>query len=348
MVDLVDLGRRLEAFLESCEAAPVPVEDLSVLTGGYSLVTVAFTATIGGRRQRYVLRINPPGDAALSRTDRVAEGKLLDALTSAGRVPIPALRWSDLTGTVLGAPALISDFVDGPQLLSRLRAVSEDEQRRLALRMAETIAVVHVEGSAASATLEHPLTWDAYIDSFIDSWRALEAAYPEHNPFIRWVAAWLDAHRPVPAPLTLVHGEFQTANVMLDASGAMRVIDWEYAHIGDPRIDLGWIQSVAAFSPPDPVALDPVGFCRRYCEVSGLGEEVVNPITIAWFAVAAGFKAFGGMLQGIAALAEGSNHLLTSAYLVSAMPFGHRLWRQSLAGLQTAMASLEAEMEVVS
>ncbi|HEX6393856.1 MAG TPA: phosphotransferase family protein [Acidimicrobiales bacterium] len=348
MVDLDDLGRRLEALLSSREPGPVRVEDLSVLTGGYSLVTVAFTATMAGGSQRYVLRIDPPGDAALSRTDRVAEGELLAALTRAGTVPIPALRWSDLSGAVLGAPALISDYVDGPQLLSQLRGVGEDEQRSLALKLAETIAVVHVEGGAAPASMNRPASWDAYIDSFVESWRGLEAAYPEHNPFIRWVAAWLDSHRPVPAPLTLVHGEFQTANVMLDAAGGMRVIDWEYAHIGDPRIDLGWVQAVAAFSPPDPIALDPVGFCHRYCEVTGLGDEIVNPATVAWFAVAAGFKAFGGLLEGMAALAAGSNHLVTSAYLVSAMPFSHRLWRDSVRGLEAAMTGIESGMEVVS
>ena len=348
MVDLDELGRRLEAFLSSREPAPVRVRDLSVLTGGYSLVTVAFTATSAGGSQRYVLRINPPGDAALSRTDRVAEGELLAALTSAGSLPIPALRWSDLSGADLGAPALISDYVAGPQLLSHLRGVGEEEQRRLALRLAETIAVVHVEGGAAPASMDRPVSWDAYIDSFVESWRALEAAYPEHNPFIRWVAAWLDSHRPVPAPLTLVHGEFQTANVMLDGDGGMRVIDWEYAHIGDPRIDLGWVQAVAAFTPPDPIALDPVGFCRRYCEVTGLSDDVVNPVTVAWFAVAAGFKAFGGLLDGMAALAAGSNHLVTSAYLVSAMPFSHRLWRESIRGLEAAMTTIESGMEVVS
>jgi aminoglycoside phosphotransferase (APT) family kinase protein len=348
MVDFDDLRRRLEAFLAARELAPVHVDGLSLLTGGYSLVTVAFTATIGGRSQRYVLRIDPPGDAALTRTDRAAEGELLAALTKAGTVPVPALRWSDATGADLGAPALISDHIDGPQLLSHLRAVDEDEQRRLALRLAETIAVVHVEGAAASATMTRPPSWDAYIDSFIDGWRALEASYPERNPFIRWVAAWLDSHRPLPAPLTLVHGEFQTGNVMLDATGEMRVIDWEYAHIGDPRIDLGWIQNVAAFAPPDPIALDPAAFCRRYCEVTGLGEDIVNPLTVAWFAVAAGFKALGGLLQGIAALSAGANHLMTSAYLVSAMPFSHRLWRDNIRGLEAAMATIASQMEAAS
>ena len=348
MVDLDDLRRRLEAFLAAREPAPVQVDGLSVLTGGYSLVTVAFTGTIGGRSQRYVLRIDPPGDAALTRTDRAAEGELLAALTKAGTVPVPALRWWDTTGADLGAPALISDHIDGPQLLGHLRAVNEDEQRRLALRLAETIATVHVQAAGAPATMERPPSWDAYIDSFIDGWLALEASYPERNPFIRWVAAWLDSHRPCPAPLTLVHGEFQTGNVMLDSAGAMRVIDWEYAHIGDPRIDLGWVQNVAAFAPPDPIALDPVAFCRRYCDVTGLGEDIVNPVTVAWFAVAAGFRALSGLLQGIAALAGGSNHLITSAYLVSAMPFSHRLWRDNIRGLEAAMPGTGPQMEAVS
>jgi aminoglycoside phosphotransferase (APT) family kinase protein len=348
MIDLDDLGRRLQAFLATREAASIRVSDLSVLTGGYSLLTVAFTATDAGRSQRYVLRMDPPGDAALTCTNRTAEKELLAALTEAGTVPVPALRWSDVTGAELGAPALISDHLDGPQLLSHLRAVGEEEQRRLALTLAETIALVHLDAASAPATMHRPGSWDEYIDSFIEEWRVLEAAYPEHNPFVRWIATWLDAHRPVPAPLTLVHGEFQTGNVMLDSTGAMRVIDWEYAHIGDPRIDLGWIQNVAAFAPPDPIALDPVAFCQRYCEITGLGTDVVNPLTVAWFAVAAGFKALGSMLQGVASLACGANHLVTSAYLVSAMPFSHRLWREAARGLEAAMTNEGVGMEVAS
>ena len=74
MVDLDDLRRRLEAFLTARELAPVQVDGLSLLTGGYSLVTVAFTATIGVRSQRYVLRIDPPGDAATAVCTAEASG----------------------------------------------------------------------------------------------------------------------------------------------------------------------------------------------------------------------------------------------------------------------------------
>jgi len=340
---------RLGAFLQEQHGAPVEVGDLEILTGGYSLVTIAFSATTADGSARNVLRTNLPGDAALTQSDRAQEAEVLAALTEAGTVPMPRLRWADPNGDALGSPSLILDFVDGPQLLARMREVEPDELAALALQMAETIATVHVAGNAAAPpSLERPSTWDEYVDGFIDGWRAVERAYPERDPFIRWVADWLDGHRPPPAPLTLVHGEFQTGNVMLDSSGAMQLIDWEYAHIGDPRADLGWMQNVAAFTPPDPMAVDPVGFCRRYCEVTGLDEDVVNPSTVAWFTVAAGYKSMGALLQGIAALATGDNHLITSAYLVSAMPFIHRLWRETVRQLEATAVVAQSKVKAAS
>jgi hypothetical protein len=134
---------------------------------------------------------------------------------------------------------------------------------------------------------------------------------------------------------------------MLDRSGAMQIIDWEYAHIGDPRVDLGWLQQVSAFTPPDLIAVDPIAFCTRYCEVTGLTLDVVNPLTIAYFSILSGVRALGGMLGGIAEMAHGRNHLITSAYLVSAMPFTHQMWRQAAQLIEGASQALESQMEAV-
>ena len=236
-----------------------------------------------------------------------------------------ALAFDD--GEILGRPGIVLDFVDGPQLGAHAAASDDAERRRLAGQLAETLAAVHGAGAdAAPNRYARPVSWDDYVDELIAAWRQVEANHAERNPFLRYVACWLEAHKPPPAPLTLVHGEFQAGNVMIDAQGRMQVIDWEYAHIGDPRFDLGWCQNVAAFAPPDLIGLDPMAFCARYCELTGLSLEVVNPLTVGYFSILAGVKPFGAMLAGLAAMARGENQLLTSAYLVSAEPFTHRLW----------------------
>jgi aminoglycoside phosphotransferase (APT) family kinase protein len=348
MLDQEMTRQRLEQFLRRQGAGEdVAVSDLEPLMGGYSLVTTRFRVTTAAGVSTYVLRADPPTDAALTHTDRHQESELLRALTESCKVPMPAMRWAD-DGTALGSPSIIIDFVDGPQLLGHLGQVSDAEQARLALQLAEAIATVHNLGeTVAPPAFARPLSWDAYIDGFIAEWRDLEAGYVEREPFLRWVASWLDLHRPPPAPLTLVHGEFQTGNVMLSASGDMQIIDWEYAHVGDPRIDLGWMQQVAAFTPPDLIGIDPMGFCDRYCQVTGLTAEVINPLTIAYFSILSGAKALGGLLGGIAEMAHGRNHLVTSAYLVSAMPYSHRLWRQATQAIEGAMQALTEDMEAV-
>src|SRR5258707_10485939 len=304
------------------------------------------TAASSVRSRTLVLRADPPADAALTHTDRAREWELLSALTARGDVPMPAARMADLTGEHLGRPGIVLEFVDGTQLQTHLSTADTASYPELAERLATSIAQVHaVEAAALPASLERPASWDAYVDSLIDRWRAIEAAHVERDPFIRWVAAWLDANRPPPAPLTLVHGEFQAGNVMLNATGGLDIVDWEFAHIGDPRADLGWFQQVAAFSPPDLIGADPVAFCERYCKASGLSPEVVNPLTIGYFSILGAADAIGSLLQGIAAMANGDNHLITSAYLTSAVAFTHRLWRGGVLGLEAAMAPVTAHME---
>ena len=348
MTDLHALPERLEELLRRNGApADVKVSDVRPISGGYSLLTYGFTTTSADGTRRHVLRTDPPAGAALTATDRRHEWELLTELTAKGTVPMPAaLAFDD--GSVLGRPGIVLDFIDGPQLGAHAAAADDGERRRLAGQLAETLAAVHGAGAgAAPERYARPAHWDDYVDGLIAAWREVEANHAERNPFLRYVACWLEAHKPPPAPLTLVHGEFQTGNVMIDAQGRMQIIDWEYAHVGDPRFDLGWCQNVAAFAPPDLIGLDPVGFCARYCELTGASPAVINPLTVGYFSILAGAKAFGALLAGIAAMARGENHLLTSAYLVSAEPFTHRLWMGGTRQLEAAMAALATQMEAV-
>jgi aminoglycoside phosphotransferase (APT) family kinase protein len=346
-VDLEPIRRRLEAFLAGQGVGDdLVVESLEPIVGGFSKVTTRFRVRTFAGTSTYVLRADPLPNEALMRTDLGREWQLLKALNDLGTIPMPTARWTDPDGSELGVPAIILDYVDGPQLLARLVLAGDLERRRLALELADVLGRLHrFAGSAVPDSFERPVSWDAYIGDVIGEWRDLERRHVESNPFIRWVAGWLDRFRPPEAPLTLVHGDFQTSNVIIEPAGGLKVIDWEFAHIGDPRIDLGWMQNVAAFSPPDPIGCDPAAFCDRYCAVSGLSADVVNPVTIGYFSILAGVKALGALMQGMAEMSGGRNHLVTSAYLVSALPHTHRLWRNAASVVESAVDALTAQMD---
>src|SRR5262249_19691351 len=52
---------------------------------------------------------------------------------------------------------------------------------------------------------------------------------------------WLIANALVTSERTLVHADFRTGNFMVSAQGLDAVLDWEFAHWGDPFEDLGWL-----------------------------------------------------------------------------------------------------------
>jgi thiamine kinase-like enzyme len=114
--------------------------------------------------------------------------------------PIPVDRMRDLDMTMLVAAA-IRAIHDGPAIPGRF-----DAHR-----------VVEVYGATAvSRGVSIPPAYD----------RALE------------VSSWIERARG-PQPLVPCHNDFLNANFLLDAAGAVRVVDWEYAGMGDRFFDLG-------------------------------------------------------------------------------------------------------------
>ena len=114
---------------------------------------------------------------------------------------------------------------------------------------------------------------------------------------MRVVAAWLDANRPPEAPLTLVHGDLQAPNILLqEDTGDFHLLDWELSRIGDPREDLGWWALAGKSQPPDLIDANPDAFYARYREQTGLSEEIVNPATVAYFTVLGSLAVFDCVL----------------------------------------------------
>jgi len=156
---------------------------------------------------------------------------------------------------------------------------------------------------------------------------------------LRYIAAWLDAHLPEPVPLTLIHGDCSTANMLVTPDGHLELVDWELASIGDPREDIGYHKANGMAIPPD--LLDGEGadaFCRRYRELMGWSEAQMNPVVITYFMVLGVIGVVTKLLEGAAAFARGENHLLASAFNIQSILFGGGMWIDATKQLEPLLA----------
>lgn len=63
----------------------------------------------------------------------------------------------------------------------------------------------------------------------------------EPHPALELGLRWLRRNEP-PAPknLSFLHGDYRIGNLVVNQEGLVSVLDWEFAHIGDPYQDLTW------------------------------------------------------------------------------------------------------------
>lgn len=327
MHDPVEMPRRFAEFLANQDGArSATVTSYEAMVGGYSrLMARAEVQWDDGSHEVFVLRGDPPAGKAMMETSRDAEWALLSALGSADAIPMPAARFYDASGDALGTKCIVLDHVTGRSLQSILNECDPDTgYGPHPMDLVDTMAAVHrIDVSGVAGVLAHPGDWDGYIGGLIDRFRQADATHAEAMPFLRYVAAWLEANKPAPLPLRLVHSDFQPANIMVTPDGSHQVIDWELAHIGDPREDLGYYNIYSSASGPNLFMVDPEGFLARYRERTGFGEDAVNVQTMAYFSSLAAITVYSQILLGAGAMAQGLNAGLMTTYTLNALTVGH-------------------------
>jgi aminoglycoside phosphotransferase (APT) family kinase protein len=120
------------------------------------------------------------------------------------------------------------------------------------------------------------------------------------RPALELILAWLDRNAPEPKAVTLVHGDFRTGNYMVDAGALTAVLDWEFAHWGDPREDLGWfIARCWRFGNDEKVAGGIARFASLLAGYNELAENKVSAAEVQYFEVQAAARwAAISLLQG--------------------------------------------------
>lgn len=311
-------GERLRNFLtDCCGDSGVEVTGYELLPGGMSRVVArAEVRWSDGRQQKLLLRSDPETEG-LFRSERDAEWRLLTALNAVEAPRTPRALWYDPDGRWFGTKTIVTDFCDGANL-HHLIQDHEDLDKRTAV-FCDTVASIHrVPLSALPSEMIPSGSWEDYIDGQLDAYARAERALECRLPLFRYLSARLrHMDRPPEVPFTLVHGDAQPGNVMIEPGQQPLVIDWEFSRVGDPREDLGYYAQIPM--APNLYGLDPEGYLARYRAATGLSEDQVNTDAVDYFRMLGMAALLIQIAEGTDSLARGGPGGLLVTYLINAL-----------------------------
>ncbi len=231
-----DFENALNALFTRVFGEKTKLEAFKRLSGGASQETWA----LSGSEEHVILRRSPGGTDAVVSSAAIglaAEARLIEVAGQAG-VPVPGiLHVLDKTDG-LGDGFLMSR-VYGETIARPILRNDEFATARsvLAAQCGAALADIHAI-SLESAPSVLPLSDGlAQIEKYEEIYRSFDAP----RPVFELTLQWLKANSPEPLPTVLVHGDFRLGNLMIDEQGLVAVLDWELAHLGDPREDIAWI-----------------------------------------------------------------------------------------------------------
>ena len=198
----------------------------------------------GAELRRCYVRMERPehgdGRAALRREYRV-----LQALRAAGvRVP-------EMYALSEDPPAIVMEYLAGEGEYLLLT----DPERRRGLDhqfLAELVKVHQADiGPFVALGLKVPSTPAEYVTLDLDTWQAAyHATVRRPVPLLEFTCRWLRRHIP-PAPErpVLVQGDTGPGQFMFDGADMTGIVDWEFALLGDPMLDLALIRGRDFYNP---------------------------------------------------------------------------------------------------
>jgi aminoglycoside phosphotransferase (APT) family kinase protein len=271
---------------EALEAVLGPISEPVLLPGGAS--KEAWAVDAGDDR----LLVRRAGGGVIHRHTLSLrdEFEVLRGAHEAGvRVPRPVVYIEDLDGR----EAFVMERLKGETIGRRIVRMTVPEE--LPVQMAEELAKIHGLPPERLPFLE-----EASVDRLVDE---LDAVGEPHRA-IELGLWWLRENRPPPRAPVVVHGDFRIGNLVVDESGLVGVLDWEFAHLDDPARDLAFsLVRAWRFGVPEK-RLGGIGeakpYLERYNELTGFE---VRPEELDYWELA------GNVAWAVGCLTQAQRHL---------------------------------------
>jgi aminoglycoside phosphotransferase (APT) family kinase protein len=262
------------------------IEAMRVLPGGAS--KEAWSVDAGA--ERLLVRRAGGGVIHFYTLSLEHEFRVLEAAHAAGvRVPRPVA----YLGIVGGREAFAVERVEGETIGRR---IVRNPPPGLALQLAEELAKVHAIARDRLPFLEErdPL---GVLEQELES-------VGDPHPAIEYGLWWLRERRPRPLPPVVSHGDFRIGNVVVSERGLEYLLDWEFAHVADPRDDLAWPLVRAWRFGVDHLRVggvaQPEPYVERYTSLTG---ATISPAELLWWEV------LGNVKWAVGALTQSRRHL---------------------------------------
>ncbi|HXC38796.1 MAG TPA: phosphotransferase [Burkholderiales bacterium] len=200
------------------------------------------TYTLQTRQGRYVLRKRPAGNLLPSAHAVDREFQVMRALADSG-VPVPKVHLLCTDESVIGEMFYVMEHVAGRTLLDpRLAEVERAQRAPMYAELAKVLARLHAV-DFRQAGLQGFGRPENYVARQVERWsKQYEASRVEANEHMERLMSWLREHVPARDEAAIVHGDYQTHNVLFHPTGTdiTAVVDWELSTIGHPMADLAY------------------------------------------------------------------------------------------------------------
>lgn len=269
-------AERLRAYLVDRFSDPsITIADFRLLPGGYGKETTLFEVRGSALDGQFVMRrdrLAPTMDNDCHRIER--ETPVIRAAFERG-FPAPDAAWLDTEHKLLpGGHFLVmrrASGTTGGDVFGASGKVGDELTDLLASSVGKLHSLPPLRELGTVSEGIAPELWDLslkevttrYISSIRDIYiREMIAPSPAVLGFYGWL---LDNVPDAPGRPVLLHGDIGFHNMIVDNGRLTAVVDWEFAHIGDPAEDVGYVRNTTGSS------IDWDRFMRVYRE-SGGGE----------------------------------------------------------------------------
>ena len=241
-----ELKDKLENYLTKYFGNNTFITSMTPLSGGACQDNYLIDIKVNEKEEHKLVFRTDKGASLLFSLDRVNEYKVADLAFRNG-VKTPKTFFLEEDKSIIGSPFYFMERILGK---ATGRYVVKDPslnkvRSQITKEIAESLAKIHLITKDKIEDLELLKVLiqfeDSVASSAVKSMREQVAVLIDPHPAMDLILNWLEKNISQTEKPVLVHGDFRTGNFMVNESGLQGIVDWEFAHLGDPHEDIAWL-----------------------------------------------------------------------------------------------------------